>query len=117
MPRALPSGPALMRARVGLSPNRPQHDAGIRIEPPPSVACAGFCAASVGSYGAGTAPQGPPVVHSFPSPDRLAGRVALVIDTVLDTGATVEVVRAEALARGASAVRVVCLLDKAARRS
>src|SRR5215510_501885 len=29
-----------MRARVGLSPNKPQQLAGIRIEPPPSVACA-----------------------------------------------------------------------------
>lgn len=84
---------------------------------PPSVVCAGFCAASVASYGAGTAPSGPPVVHAFPSGDKLAGRVALVIDTVLDTGATVEAVRAEALARGAAAVRVACLLDKAARRT
>jgi hypothetical protein len=28
------------RARVGFIPNSPQHEAGIRIEPPPSVACA-----------------------------------------------------------------------------
>ena len=28
------------RPRVGLSPTSPQHDAGMRIEPPPSFACA-----------------------------------------------------------------------------
>src|ERR1039458_6330073 len=28
------------RARVGLRPTNPQHDAGIRMEPPPSLACA-----------------------------------------------------------------------------
>src|SRR5688572_4740383 len=28
------------RPRLGLSPTRPQHAAGIRIEPPPSFACA-----------------------------------------------------------------------------
>src|SRR5262249_62207166 len=32
------SGPIGLRARVGLRPNNPQHEAGIRIEPPPSVA-------------------------------------------------------------------------------
>src|SRR5678815_3557421 len=35
-----PSGPAVMRARVGFRPNRPQAEAGMRIEPPPSVAWA-----------------------------------------------------------------------------
>lgn len=84
---------------------------------PSSVACAGFCSAAVSSYGAGTSPSGRPAVHAFPSAEQLAGRVALVIDTVLDTGATVEAVRAEALARGAAAVRVACLLDKSARRT
>ena len=33
-------GASELRARVGLSPTRPQHDAGIRIDPPPSLACA-----------------------------------------------------------------------------
>src|SRR5207237_1046774 len=33
------SGPAGLRARVGLSPKRPHAEAGMRIEPPPSVAC------------------------------------------------------------------------------
>ncbi len=29
-----------LRPRVGLSPTRPQHDAGMRMEPPPSLAWA-----------------------------------------------------------------------------
>ncbi len=37
---SLMSGPMLTRPRVGFSPTRPQHDAGMRIEPPPSFACA-----------------------------------------------------------------------------
>src|SRR5438874_356698 len=32
------SGPMGTRPRVGLRPKRPQHEAGMRIEPPPSVA-------------------------------------------------------------------------------
>ena len=34
------SGPSVVRARVGLSPTRPHHDAGNRIEPPMSLPCA-----------------------------------------------------------------------------
>src|SRR5687767_34216 len=30
------TGPVGVRARVGLRPKRPQHEAGIRIDPPPS---------------------------------------------------------------------------------
>jgi hypothetical protein len=56
------SGPDGIRARVGLSPNRPQHAAGMRIEPPPSEACA------AGTIPAATAaaapPLDPPVVRS-----------------------------------------------------
>ena len=29
-----------MRARVGLRPKSPQHEAGMRIDPPPSLPCA-----------------------------------------------------------------------------
>src|SRR5690606_12021132 len=50
-----PSGPAVMRARVGLRPNRPQQAAGMRMEPPPSVACA------IGSRPAATAAAEPPL--------------------------------------------------------
>src|SRR5215470_5155354 len=34
------SGPSGFLPRVGLSPNNPQQDAGIRIDPPPSLPCA-----------------------------------------------------------------------------
>ena len=34
------TGPSGLRPRVGLRPTRPQHEAGTRIEPPPSLACA-----------------------------------------------------------------------------
>src|SRR5215813_8477048 len=34
------SGPTGLRARVGFRPNTPQAEAGMRIEPPPSLACA-----------------------------------------------------------------------------
>src|SRR6201990_329152 len=34
------SGPSGLRARLGFRPNTPEADAGIRIEPPPSLACA-----------------------------------------------------------------------------
>jgi hypothetical protein len=34
------SGPIGVRARVGFSPKSPQHDAGMRIDPPPSFPCA-----------------------------------------------------------------------------
>src|SRR6185436_10468294 len=56
------SGPIGVRARLGFSPTSPQHDAGIRIEPPPSFACA------TGTMPLATAaaepPLDPPVVRS-----------------------------------------------------
>src|SRR6266700_6068282 len=48
------SGPTGLRARVGFSPKTPQADAGIRIEPPPSLACA------TGRIRAATAAAAPP---------------------------------------------------------
>src|SRR5580704_12358901 len=48
------SGPSEMRPRDGFRPNTPQHDAGIRIEPPPSLACA------AGTIPAATADAAPP---------------------------------------------------------
>src|SRR5262249_37561061 len=49
------SGPIGLRARVGLRPKRPQQEAGILIEPPPSVACA------MGTTPAATAAAEPPL--------------------------------------------------------
>ena len=58
------SGPTGVRARVGFSPNSPQQEAGMRIEPPPSLACAS------GTIPAATAAAAPP--------DEPAGRPAEV---------------------------------------
>src|SRR5260370_21485529 len=48
------SGPIGLRARVGFNPNTPEAEAGIRMEPPPSLACA------TGSMRAATPPPAPP---------------------------------------------------------
>ena len=51
-----------MRPRVGFRPNRPQHDAGMRIEPPPSEA---FAAGRMPAATAAAAPpEEPPAVCS-----------------------------------------------------
>src|SRR5205085_2367741 len=49
------SGPSGLRARVGFRPKTPQHDAGMRIEPPPSLAWA------IGTRPAATAAAEPPL--------------------------------------------------------
>src|SRR5207247_7049963 len=55
-PRPSPRyGAIVLRARVGLRPTSPQHAAGARIEPKPSVACA------IGSMRAPTAAAAPPL--------------------------------------------------------
>src|ERR1700719_5193544 len=48
------SGPSGLRARVGFNPNTPDAEAGMRIEPPPSLACA------TGRMRAATAAPAPP---------------------------------------------------------
>src|SRR5262245_40209582 len=48
------SGPAGLRPREGLRPNSPHFEAGMRMLPPPSVACA------MGKYPAATAAAAPP---------------------------------------------------------
>src|ERR1700724_1544512 len=48
------SGPSGLRARVGFNPNTPDAEAGMRIEPPPSLACA------TGRMRAATAAAAPP---------------------------------------------------------
>src|SRR5262245_44395314 len=49
------NGASVTRPRVGLRPKRPQHDAGMRIDPPPSVACA------AGTIPPATADAAPPL--------------------------------------------------------
>ena len=53
--RSVSSGPLGLRSRVTFRPTRPQHDAGMRIEPPPSLACA------TGTMPAATAAAEPPL--------------------------------------------------------
>src|SRR5216684_7070403 len=48
------SGPSGLRARLGFNPNTPDAEAGMRIEPPPSLACA------TGRTRAATAAPAPP---------------------------------------------------------
>lgn len=83
---------------------------------PREVPVVGFGAACVASYGAGTTPAGPPELVTFPARERLEGRVVLVVDTILDTGATAEATVREARARGAAEVLFCCLIEKPARR-
>ena len=45
-----------MRPRVGFNPNKPQQEAGIRMEPPPSLAVA------IGTIPAATAAADPPLL-------------------------------------------------------
>lgn len=72
---------------------------------------------SVSSYGAGTTSSGSPMVVELPSRPAIEGRHVLVIDTIVDTGATVEVLGRELASLGAASVRVACLLDKVAGRT
>src|SRR5712691_3425184 len=57
-----PYGAGEMRPRDGLSPKTPQHDAGMRIEPPPSLPCA--AGASPAATAAAAPPLEPPDVSS-----------------------------------------------------
>src|ERR1700722_12911537 len=61
-PQPSPWGAIDTRPRDGLSPNNPQHEAGMRMDPPPALACA------AGTIPAATAdaepPEEPPQVRS-----------------------------------------------------
>src|SRR5215212_7838286 len=75
------SGPWLTLPRVGLSPTSPHSLAGMRIEPPPSLACA------TGTMPLATAaadpPEEPPVewpgFHGFRAGGKLFGSVVTVV--------------------------------------
>jgi hypoxanthine phosphoribosyltransferase len=75
----------------------------------------GYASAVVSSYGDGRE-AGTLRIGCFPERAALEERTVLVIDTVVDTGGTIEAARREALARGAREVVVACLVDKPARR-
>ena len=65
-----------MRPRLGFSPNKPQCDAGIRIEPPPSLAWA------TGKIPAATAAAAPP---DEPPALRLRSQGLRVLPNSLDS--------------------------------
>ncbi len=75
------SGPWLTRARVGLSPTRPHSLAGMRIEPPPSLACA--TGTSPAATAAAEPPLEPPVewlgFHGLRAGRLAAGSVVTVV--------------------------------------
>lgn len=67
------------------------------------------------SYGASTAPQGPPVVE-LPEGYDWTGRHVLLVEDIVDTGRTIDAVRTAIRDRGAASVRICAFLDKPARR-
>jgi hypoxanthine phosphoribosyltransferase len=85
------------------------------------VSVVGYGAVVASSYGprpdGGFGPRGAPEVRAFPSPDLLRDRVAVVVDTVVDTGRTAAAVMTRAREAGAADVRLACLVDKPARRA
>src|SRR5207245_7602271 len=96
VPPAQPSptiGPWLTRARVGFSPTSPHSLAGMRIEPPPSLACA--TATMPLATAAAEPPEDPPVecpgFHGLRAGGKLFGSVVTVVPnsgTVVRPGAT-----------------------------
>ncbi len=71
---------------------------------------------SVSSYRNSTRPEGPPVVAGCPPRAAIEGRDVLLLDTIVDSGATVEALERAFTALGAAEVLVACLLDKVAAR-
>lgn len=65
------------------------------------------------SYGSGTSSSGS-VILPWGLPEDLKGRTIVLIDDILDTGLTLEVLRAKFLEAGASGVKTCVLLRKQA---
>lgn len=72
--------------------------------------------AAVSSYRDGTA-AGTLSLEYFPAEQEIQGRRILLVDDILDTGRTLEFLRAALLEHGASEVKTCVLLDKPARRA
>src|SRR4051794_8640053 len=83
---SLPRGPFDTRARVGFKPTRPHSLAGMRIEPPPSLACA------IGTMPLATAaaapPDDPPVECSGFHGLRARGKLIASVVTVVPISGT-----------------------------
>jgi hypoxanthine phosphoribosyltransferase len=72
--------------------------------------------AAVSSYRGGTA-AGAPSLEYFPAEQEIQGHRILLVDDILDTGRTLEFLRAALFEHGASEVKTCVLLDKPARRA
>src|SRR3954463_14307169 len=80
------SGPCDTRARVGFRPTRPHSEAGIRIEPPPSFACA--AATMPAATAAAEPPDEPPVECSGFHGVRAGGKPRGSVVTVVPSSGT-----------------------------
>ena len=81
-----------------------------------STAVATVASAVASSHADGASPAGPLTIAAFPAASLVEGRTVLLVDTVVDSGATAHALERAARERGAVDVRLVCLADKPARR-
>ena len=65
----------------------------------------------------GTESRGELVINWLPTPERTRGRHVLLVEDIVDTGATVATLAAEIEAMGAASVNVCALLNKPSRRT
>ncbi len=65
----------------------------------------------------GTESRGKLVINWLPTPERVRGRHVLLVEDIVDTGATVSTLSAEIEAMGAASVNVCALLNKPSRRT
>ena len=82
-----------------------------------TTAVAGVCAAVASSHADGATSGGELSIAAFPAAELVRGRTVLLVDTVVDSGVTAHALMCAARARAAADVRLVCLVDKPARRS
>src|SRR3954454_1509845 len=83
---SLARGPRDTLARVGLSPTRPHSLAGMRIDPPPSLACA--TATMPLATAAAAPPEDPPVEWSGFHGLRAGGKLLASVVTVVPSSGT-----------------------------
>src|SRR5215469_2520394 len=79
-------GPWLTRPRVGLSPTSPHSLAGMRMEPPPSLACA--TATMPAATAAADPPDDPPVERLGSHGLRAGGKLIASVVTVVPSSGT-----------------------------
>lgn len=65
----------------------------------------------------GTESLGELTVNNLPTPEQIRGRHVLIVEDIVDTGATVSVLAQKIEALGATSVNVCALLNKPSRRT